>query len=89
MMKDRAAHDMSFFADPGDEAGVFFDDFVVAVGVWSWMQQGDVPPTVRAAAQAFCVTDDVIRKAIDAHPWCFLSGPDDDATKQLIEADGE
>jgi len=89
MTNDNARYDMSFFAAEGDDAGVFFDDFTTAVATWSWMRPGDQPPTVREAAQAFTCTDDVIRRAVEEHPWMFLTGPDDDPTKQRIEADGE
>ena len=80
-------YDRTFFCAE-DEAGVTFDQFHAALSVWAWMQPGS-KPTVRAASQAFNVTDQTIREAVEEHYWMFLSGPDDDPTKQIIEHDGE
>ena len=33
--------------------------------------------------------DEMVRQAVEWHPWMLLSGPADDATKQTIEHDGE
>lgn len=45
-------------------------------------------PTVRETALAFKMTDADVRQAVEAHPFMFLSGPDD-PTEQRIEHDGE
>ena len=82
-------HGRDFFCGPDDEAGIPWDNFMIALQVWSWMQPGDAPPTVRDAADAFHVTDQVIRDAVRHHHWMLLTGPDDDATKQRIEHDGD
>lgn len=88
-MSDRVAYDMSFFASPGDDAGVFFDDFMNALSVWAWMRPGNECPTVGEAADAFGVTHDVICTAVNDHPWMFLTDLDDDRAMQRIEHDGE
>lgn len=46
-------------------------------------------PSIRETAQVFRMTDADVRAAIAWHPWMFLSGPDDDPTKQFIEHEGE
>ena len=78
-----------FFIDEGDEAGIPWDNFVTALQVWSFMRPGDKQATVREAGDQFDVTDEVIRAAVKEHYWMFLVGPDDDATKQYIDHDGE
>ncbi len=45
--------------------------------------------TVREVGDAFNLDDGQVRSAVEAHPWMYLSGPDDDATKQTIGHDGE
>ena len=76
--------------DDNTEPGIHRGDFATAVSVWSWMQQGDEPPTVAAAALAFNTTPDLVRVAVRDGYWTFLC-PDDerDPTKQHIEHDGE
>lgn len=46
-------------------------------------------PSVQATADAFKMTVEDVRAAVAFHYWMFLSGPDDDATKQFIEHEGE
>jgi len=45
--------------------------------------------TVREVGDAFNLDDAQVRQAVAAHYWMFLSGPDDDPTKQEIEHEGE
>lgn len=59
-----------------------------AVQVWSLLQQR-IDVTVAEAAESFNVTPKTIREAVTDHFWMFLTGPDDDATKQIIEHEGE
>lgn len=80
-------YDRSFFQDDYDEAGIHWDNFQVAIQIWSAMQPRKT--TVREAADAFHVEDAVIRAAVEDHYWMFLTGPDDDPTKQIIEHEGE
>lgn len=87
--RDQTAYDMGYFADPDDDAGILFDDFITALSVWAWMRPGPKPVSVREAAVAFGVTDEVIRKAADGHAWMSVIGSDNDATKQFIDYDGE
>lgn len=46
-------------------------------------------PSVRQTAEAFKMTDAEVQRAVEAHYWMFLSGPNDDPTKQYIEHEGE
>ena len=80
-----------FFIDDESEetAGIPWDNFLTALQVWSFMRPSDKQATVREAADQFGVTDDVIRQAVNQHYWMFLGGPDDDATKQYIDHEGE
>lgn len=75
------------FAKEDDEAGVFLGDFSRALVTWVAMQDR-LNVTVREAAQTFNTTDAVIREAVDEAHWIFVSGPDDDPTKQILELDG-
>lgn len=88
----RRPHGRDFFVQhDSDEAGIAWLDFLGALQVWSFMrlERGDEKVTVRQAADEFGVTAEVIREAVDQHYWMFLSGPDDDPSKQIIEHDGE
>lgn len=76
-------------SDEDDDAGIHVGQLAEAVSVWAWMQAGDEPQTVATAALTFNTTPALIRQAIEIHPWAFLTGPDDDPTKQRIEHDGE
>lgn len=59
-----------------------------ALQVWSILQSRP-KVTVREAALAFNLDDDQVRQLVEHHPWMFLGDPDDDATLQTIEHDGE
>lgn len=85
----RGKYGRDFFIDEEGEAGIPWDNFVTALQVWSFMRPGYKQATVREAGDQFDVTDDVIRMAVKEHYWMFLAGPDDDATKQYIDHDGE
>jgi len=69
--------------------GVKWCDLVTAIGIWTYCNEDRETPTVAAAALAFNTTPEIIRGAVGGHPWLFMSGPDDDPTKQTIESDGE
>lgn len=58
-----------------------------AVQVWASMQDGEV--SVRDASKAFNCDDQMIVEAVAQHYWMFLSGPEDDFTKLMIEHEGE
>lgn len=88
MTRDKLERD--FFELDEDDCGIPFESFVTALSVWAAMQdEKGAVPTVRQAADEFHVTDSVIRQAVDDHYWMFITGPDDDPTKQRIEHDGE
>jgi hypothetical protein len=76
--------------DDSKECGIHEQQLETAVQVWTWMQaSGDFPPTVSATAKAFNTTPEIIRKCVKTATWMFLTGPDDDPTKQVIGHDGE
>lgn len=85
----RAPAGMEYFAACDEEVGVLFEDFVTALHVWSWMRPCDQPVTVREAADAFGVTYEVIRNAVETSAWMLLQGSDDDLCRQVIDHDGE
>lgn len=58
--------------------------FASALQVWSLMQDRDVPVT--EAADAFNTVPDMIREAVEEHPW-MLIGNDDGV--EVIQHDGE
>jgi hypothetical protein len=58
-----------------------------AIQVWAALQ--NKPTTVRQAALSFNLDDAQVRQAVEFHNWMYLSGPDDDPTKQIIEHEGE
>jgi hypothetical protein len=77
-------------SDESEEAGIHQEQLSIAVSVWSWMQAGEKPPTVAAAARAFNTTPAIIRVAVLAHPWMLLSPRQEpDPEQQHIEHDGE
>ena len=59
-----------------------------AIQIWSVFQNRP-NVTVREAGEAFNLDDAQVREAVIYHPWMYLAGPDDDATQQHIEHDGE
>lgn len=63
-----------------------------AIQFWS-MQNFDSEakrcPSVRETALAFKMTDTDVCAAVEHHYWMFITGPDDDPTKQFIEHEGE
>jgi hypothetical protein len=75
--------------DDDSEAGIHEGQLAEAISVWAWMQSSPKPQTVAAAALTFNTTPALVRRVIAIHPWAFLTGPDDDPTKQRIEHDGE
>jgi hypothetical protein len=58
-----------------------------AVQAWSLFQEGGV--TVAQAARVFNLDAKDIRAAVEAHPWMFLHGGNEDDDSTYIEHDGE
>jgi hypothetical protein len=79
----------NILSDDDDEAGIHIGQLAEAISVWAWMQQGDEPQTVAMAAMTFNCSMENVRRAIDIHPWAFLTGSLDDPANQRIEHDGE
>ena len=75
-----------FEPDEG-EAGLHESDFRQALQTWCFMQNR--PVSVREAAIVFNVADAMVCKAVNEHAWLFLSGPDDDMSRLIIEHEGE
>ncbi len=61
--------------------------FANAVQVWATYQ--DRPCSIKDAAEAFNCRPQKILDAVEGHPWLFVSGPDDDHAKMMIEHEGE
>ena len=77
-----------------DEDGWDTDDGAVGIGLFSraiqvWSAMQDHPTTVADAVAVFHVPPSAIIEAVEYHPWIFLSGPDDDFSKMVIDHDGE
>lgn len=89
MSKTRERYGRDFFVGEEDEAGIPWDNFLTALQVRSFLRPGEHQATVQEAADQFDVTTDVIRQAVNQHPWMFLGGPEDDPTKQYIDHDGD
>lgn len=77
-----------FERDPDAMTGVMFDNFITAIGVWVYVNEGRRYLTVAEAALVFNTTPELVREAVQTHPWLY-SRPHDDPAKQLIESDGE
>ncbi len=72
------------FASPERHAaGIFFEDFCVALSVWRAMQPRSV--TVADAAAAFNASHAVIERAVSNAAWMYLDGEGPEAT---IESEG-
>lgn len=74
------------FAKPDDEAGVFIDGLGRALVTWAAMQDRTV--TVAEASRVFNTTTEVITEAISEASWIYITGPEDQPQKQMIELDG-
>ncbi len=85
-MRSDSAYGMDFFGLDGDGSDIKWDAFKDALNVLVGLR-GSL--SVRTIAEIFNVTDDVVRKAADEAYWLFLTGPIDDPTQQMVEADGE
>lgn len=70
------------------EPGIGWNSFGNALSAWVWMQARN-KSTVREASVAFNTSDAVIQAAVQDHMWMFITGPDDDPSRQIIEHDGE
>lgn len=71
----------------GGSGDIGIDAFANAIQVYAFAQAEDV--SVAQAADAFNVEPKLITEAVEWHGWMYLSGPDDDYTKLMIEHDGE
>jgi len=75
--------------DDDNDPGIHIGQLGAAIAAWSWMQDGETPQTVAAAAATFNTTIEIVRRAVEEHPWTFLCGPSDNRAAQTIEHDGE
>ena len=74
--------------DDSDEAGIRLFDIGRSIMVWSSMNYGR-RLSVAEAATVFNTTADIVREAVGAVRWVYLTGDETDPQKQFIEADGE
>lgn len=77
-----------FERDKSVGLGVMFDDFITAVGIYVYTNEGVRAVTVSDVVMTFNTTPQLVREAVAAHPWLF-SHHNDDPSKQAIESDGE
>ena len=75
-----------FERDKDVGVGVMFEDFITAVGMMVYTNERKV--SVADLALAFNTTPDLVREAVDAHPWLYTHN-DADPAKQIVESDGE
>jgi len=68
--------------------GVMFDDFVTAVGMYVYTNEGKRDVSVADVALTFNTTPELVREAVEDHPWLFCHD-DTDPAKQIIHSDGE
>lgn len=82
-----------FERDKAASSGVMFEDFISAVGVYVYTNEGDYQVSVADVAQAFNTTVELVREAVDGHPWLFLRDSSrankQNPAMQYIESDGE
>lgn len=83
-------YDLDFFTtyldENGMEIGIPFQNVVTAIGVWVSCQPDE--PTVMKAMQTFNVTEDVITKCVEDHPWLGLTAHGDDVLEAILFMDG-
>lgn len=72
-----------FERDESADTGVMFRDFVIAVGMFVYTNEGARKVFVPDVAMAFNTSLELVREAVKEHPWLYLH-----PTGQ-IESDGE
>lgn len=77
-----------FERDPDAEIGVLFGDFITAVGIYVYTNEGSRDVSVADVAVAFNTTVELVRDAVSEHPW-LLMHEGEDPSQQFIESDGE
>jgi len=77
-----------FERNPGADTGVMWDNFVTAVAVYVCTNEDAFDVSVQDVAEAFNTTPELVREAVDEHPWLTRSG-DDHPLQDLIESEGE
>ena len=77
-----------FERNPDAATGIMWDNFITALGIWVYVNEGERRPTVAEAALVYNTTPQLVREAIEEHPWLYASHHTDPA-QQTIESDGE
>lgn len=77
-----------FERDASVGVGVMFADFVTAVGMYVYTNEGSREVTIADIAMTFNTTPVLAREAIEDHPWLFLRD-DADPAKATVVSDGE
>ena len=69
------------------DSGIMWSSIAGAIQTWCGMNYGG-ERTVAEAARVFNTSPDVIHEAVEYGYWMFLTGPDDQPEKQIIELEG-
>ncbi len=77
-----------FERDEDADSGVMFENFITALSVWVYVNESERTLTIAEAALVFNTTPELVREAVEAHPWLY-SPHKDDPSEQTIESDGE
>lgn len=76
-----------FERDPDATVGVMWDDFVTAVAMYQATNGGIYAVSVADVAETFNTTVELVREAVDEHPWLYRT-EDSDPQKDFIESEG-
>ena len=71
--------------DDTDQPGITKEALENAISVWTFMQPGELAPTVAATAASFNTMPEIVRECVRASQWMFLDGPDGDPTRQYVD----
>ena len=68
--------------EDGFEYGMTKSQLGSAISIWSSVREGDKSATVQNAADAFRVSERLVRECVEDHPWALIAAGD------VIENDG-
>ena len=77
-----------FERDRNADVGVMWHNFVTALTLWVYVNEGARSVTVGEAAMTFNTSIELVREAVGENAWLYFSH-DADPAKQTIQSDGE